>query len=418
MYVRKRFDIEWTSLFAAMSYLGRPGRRAHDERRVEEAFATEGPALACLSVRSGFDLLLSSVDWAVGSEVIMTAISIPAMGQIVEHHGFAPVAVDVDTRLVRPRLADIEAAIGPRTRAIVVAHLFGTWVSLDEIRALARRHDLLLIEDCAQSYEGRPRATKSLADVSMYSFGSIKTATALGGAVMVVKDPVLLQKMRLGHAEYPVMSTREFGAKVSKYMALCGLSLPVPYGAFVQLLEASGKEHDLLIRNMVKGFSGPSFFQSIRQRPCAAQLRLLARRLETYDPRRVLARQARGHQLADLLSPELLFYGCGTRAHSYWLFALVVANPDELINALRAAGFDATSGSSTLAVVATRRPDAMRVSEACYGMEHVVYLPLYPQMPARGLEQMAGVINEVGQAGLVPGGACQSNDCVSASVHT
>ncbi len=416
MYVRKRFDIGWASLLAGVGYLVRSGRRADCERAVEEAFAGEGPALACLSVRSGFDVFLSSVGWAKGSEVIMTAVTIPAMGEIVAHYGFVAVGVDVDTRSVRPDIEAIAAAIGPKTRAIVVAHLFGTRVSLTELRALATRHDLVLIEDCAQSYDGRPGAIRSVADISMYSFGTIKTATAFGGAVLVVKDEALLQKMRDAQATYPVMGTRVFGVKLLKYIALILLSMPVPYGVLVRVLGAAGKDYDAFARNMVKGFSGARFFEAIRQQPSGAQLALLHRQLSSYNPQHVTARQACGHQLADMLSADLHFYGCGTKEHTYWLFALVVANPDVLISALREAGFDATSGSSTLAVIETDLADAPCIAEARYGMEHIVYLPLYPEMPARSLKQMAQVINDVAQAGVLPERAVPARRIVKTEV--
>ncbi len=410
MYVRKRFDIGWTSLFAGLGYVIKPDRRDHHEQAVETAFQQEGPALACLSVRTGFDLFLSTVDWPKGTEVIMTAITIPAMGEIVEHHGFVPVAVDVDTRHVHPNFDAIEAAISPRTRAIVVAHLFGTRSPLEQLKELATRHNLLLIEDCAQCYDGRPRSTKSPADISMYSFGTLKTATAFGGAVLIVQDLELLQKMRITQATYPVLATSTFATKLLKYMFLSLLSLPIPYGIFIRVLAAFGKDHDILVRNFVKGFSGPRFFESIRQRPCGPQLALLHQRLTTYDPRRVAARQATGQQLANLLSPNLTYYGCTTTPHTYWLFAMVVANPDTLITALRHAGFDATSASSTLIAIDTNLPKPPPITQARYGMDHIVYLPLYPEMPTQRLTQMAQVINDVAQAANLPDNEIISTD--------
>lgn len=408
MYARKRLDITWSDLVAGLTYVARPGSRQRCERAVETRFeAAPGQGFACLSVRSGFDLLLGQMNWAEGDEVIMTAVSIPAMGEIIRHHGLGPVPIDISIGQVRPDMDAVEAAIGPRTRAIVVAHLFGTHIDLEPFADLARKYDLMLIEDCAQAYEGRPPAESSVADVSMYSFGTIKTATAFGGAVFTIRDPKLKEAMSAAQDAYPVASRWSYCVKLLKYMMLMLLSLPFCYGLFARFLGALGKDHDELVRRMTRGFSGPHFFTAIRHRPCAPNLALLHRRLRRYDPGVVAARRACGEELATALSPNIAFFGHRAAYHIYWLFALVVDNPEEVIDALRAAGFDATTGSSTLAVIEPDVDDAPCLPQARHGMERIVYLPLYPEIPALRRRQMASIINETARAttyGEVPAG--------------
>ena len=79
---------------------------------------------------------------------------------------------------------------------IVVAHIFGSRSPLDEVLEVARNHDLLVVEDCAQAFMGMQYMGEHRADVSMFSFGTIKTATSFGGAIVHVKNPVVLEEMR------------------------------------------------------------------------------------------------------------------------------------------------------------------------------------------------------------------------------
>lgn len=82
---------------------------------------------------------------------------------------------------------------------------------------------------------------------------------------------------------------------------------------------------------------------------------------------------AAGHEeLAGMLLPGMRFYGCDAEEHIYWLFALVVPNPAEVIAALREGGFDATNGSSTLAVIASEGLDDHSLAEARQDMDHIV----------------------------------------------
>ena len=91
-----------------------------------------------------------------------------------------PVPVDVDAQTLQPSVEHLERSITPRTRAILVAHLFGTHVDMGPIIELARQHDLLVIEDCAQAFVGREYAGHPDSNCALFSFGPIKTATALG----------------------------------------------------------------------------------------------------------------------------------------------------------------------------------------------------------------------------------------------
>ena len=82
------------------------------------------------------------------------------------------------------------------TKMLLVAHIFGTRFPLDTVLEVARSHSLVVVEDCAQAFVGSQYTGDDRADVSMFSFGTIKTATSFGGALIRVKNPVVLNEMR------------------------------------------------------------------------------------------------------------------------------------------------------------------------------------------------------------------------------
>ena len=130
------------------------------------------------------------------------------MLRIIRDHGLVPVPVDIDVEHLAVDPASLERGLSPRTRAVLVAHLFGTRQPLDAVVRFARQHKLLVIEDCAQAFVGTGFTGHPEASVSMFSFGPIKTATALGGGLLLVRDPAVLATMRRLLAAEPLQTPR------------------------------------------------------------------------------------------------------------------------------------------------------------------------------------------------------------------
>lgn len=356
MWARKRIDIGWRDLAAGLGYcLTRRRRPAFDD-------------FACLSVRSGFDCLLGALNFPPGSEVMMSALTIPDMARIVEARGLVPVPVDLDIRRMAP--VDLERARTPATRVLLVAHLFGGRLDMEPLRKFAGQHGLLLVEDCAQAFDG---ALISDADVSMYSFGPIKTATALGGAILRVRDGALRERMTALQASWPVQGRLSYALRILKYAVLKAVSGRVVFGILVALL---GGAHDRLLNRAVRGFANGGF----RRSPSAPLLAMMARRLRTFDGARIERRRHLARR----------FTNHAAVAGAHWVLPVLSDDPRRLIEQMRAAGFDATQGDS-MAVVEPPpgRPEA---TEARRALARIVYLPLYPEMTDEAMEQMARVL--------------------------
>lgn len=389
MWVRKRLDIGFRDLAFGMLHSVLPASRAALQRRLEADGARWGDCLACLSVRTGLDLLLATLELPPKSEILMSAMTIPDMARIVEHHGLLPVPVDLDPDTLGPNLASLGRAVTPASRAIVVAHLCGGRVSMAPILAEARQHGLLVIEDCAQAFDGRGYTGDPDADASLFSFGPIKTATALGGAMLRVRDRDVLDRMRARQAQYPLQTRRSYLCRLLKYTAFRALCCPGPYGMLVRAWRALGQDHDRLVNGSVRGFPGPDFFARIQQQPCAPLLAMLLRRLRTYDHRRLERRAAKGDFLTGLLAPRVLCAGRAATSHNSWVFPILVEDPGEVISALRDAGFDATQGHSMCVIPppAERPENAANVAAEIF--RSIVYLPIYPEMPDEAFRKLA-----------------------------
>lgn len=393
MWARKQIDISWADLASALRGCVGPADAA-DATAAEAAVASCWPApnavVPTLSVRSGFDLLLTCAGWAAGDEVIMSELTITDMGRIVREHGLVPVAVPVHPESLAPSADDVAAAMTSRTRAIIVAHVFGTTLDPGPIVQMVAGREVLVIEDCAQNYQGNDFDGHPGSDIAMFSFGSIKTNTALGGAVIHVRDDGLRNQMRTRQAQWPRRTAGSFAVKVLKYIGIKFASHPTVLATIARGARWRGRDHDQWVSGLVRGFSGRDFFAAIRHRPSAAQLRLLHRRLSSFDPAQLRQRAAQAHVVREHLPAPLELISEDARDPSYWLLATSTDRPEQLAQHLRSNGFDATTQSNLRPMTAeagTASPSRLHTM-----IDGAVYLPLSPNMPDSALRDMATLI--------------------------
>ena len=156
----------------------------------EQDFAAYCGAAECIALNSGtsaLHLALLAAGVGPGDEVITVPFTFVASVAAVLYAGARPVLVDIDPRSFTMDPAKIEAAITPRTKAILPVHLYGQPADMDPIMEVARRHGLVVIEDAAQAhgakYKGRP--VGSIGDMGCFSFypGKNLGAYGEGGAV-------------------------------------------------------------------------------------------------------------------------------------------------------------------------------------------------------------------------------------------
>lgn len=395
MIPRKKLDIGWKDLLFGLASCLFPESRQLVQGRLEKQWATTDTALATLSVRSGFDLVLGCLGLPYGSEILVSAITIRDMVGIIEQHGLRAVPVDIDPDSGALRMDGLAQAVSPRSRAILVAHLFGSRMDMAELVEFAGRHGLLVFEDCAQAfaadgYKGHPGS-----DVAMFSFGPIKTATALGGALLRFRDNGLCNAARRAQEAYPVQPTGQFFQRILKYAFLKALSWRLPFSLFAALCKGLGTTHDRIISKSVRGFAGGDLLAKIRQQPSAALLALLERRLQSYTPDRIRLRIDVAVQARSYL-PNIPIPGGSGGNHTHWVFPVLSEQPDRLVRRLWEAGFDATRGTSSLYAV----PDTVTAQvpvNAARTIDGIVYLPVWPGVSETELRSLGKAVLQIEQ---------------------
>jgi dTDP-4-amino-4,6-dideoxygalactose transaminase len=158
------------------------------EQQFAEFIGADVQALAVNSATSGLHLALEAVGIGPGDEVITTPYTFTATAEVIRYLGADPVFVDIRQDTLNIDHEQIEAAITPRTRAILPVHFAGLAADMDNILRIARKHDLRVIEDAAHAIPSTldGRLIGSLeSDVTVFSFYATKTlATGEGGMVV------------------------------------------------------------------------------------------------------------------------------------------------------------------------------------------------------------------------------------------
>ncbi len=160
--------------------------------------------IACASGTDALLLPLKTLELAPGDEVITTPFTFFATAGAIANSGGKPVFVDIDPDTFNIDPDAVEAAVTPRTRAIVPVHLFGQMAPMERLQAVAERHDVRIIEDAAQAIGARQkiggewRMAGELSWTSAFSFFPSKNLGCWGdGGMMVTNDGELAARLRL-----------------------------------------------------------------------------------------------------------------------------------------------------------------------------------------------------------------------------
>ena len=372
-----------------------PGSREDAARRVETYWSDRGDTMAAYSVRSGFDLLLQALDLDEGDEVLFSALNVKGMIKIARRHGFTPVPLDLDVAHFAPSVERLEAAITPRSKVLVVAHLFGCLIELDPLFDLARRHGLVIVEDCAQAFDGHRFAGHPKADVSMFSFGPLKTATALGGALIKVHNGDVLQRMRDIQAAYPVQKNRKHLKRVAQFAGLKLVSTRPVLGLTSRLFSAFGKSYDDAFVDRARNVAPLGGFKNLRHQPSLGMLRLMHRRISRFAEGGLEPRAGKGRLLRDMIGDAVVMPGQANKEHNYWVFPLLVDDPQAYIAGLRRQGFDSSDLPRSQAVAAPEGRENLAPNMAAQALSDLIIVPCYPDMPDEELARQAETIKRL-----------------------
>lgn len=332
-------------------------------------------------MRTGFDLLLQTLDVRQGDEIIMSAINIASMAEVARTHGLKIVPVDIDLTTLAPSPDAVRAAMSTRTRVVLIAQLFGARTSFAAYESV-RASGALLIEDCAQAWGGGFTGSPE-ADASLFSFGPIKRRTALGGALVSFRDEGFAERCAAIEASYEAMTESWFLKRVGKYCVLKAGTAPLLYRVIHSVVQMTTGDAEKAIGAVARGFPAGELTKRLRRRPPQRMLDLLHRRLASShdDTERI---DANMHLLGRL--PTQMVVGSAAHPHHYWLTPILVRDPEAAVKAFLPLGYDITRGATSLRVI---RSDERATPNAEKLINHVLYLPPPWKISATKREQLA-----------------------------
>jgi dTDP-4-amino-4,6-dideoxygalactose transaminase len=322
----------------------------------EEEFAAYCGTAECIALNSGtsaLHLALLAAGVGPGDEVITVPFTFVASVSAVTYAGARPVLVDIDPRSFTMDPALIEAAITPRTKAILPVHLYGQSADMDPIMEIARRRGLVVIEDAAQAhgakYKGRP--VGSIGDMACFSFYPGKNLGAYGeGGAVTTSNPEYAHTIRM---------LRDWGQDRKYHHLLRGFNY------------------------RMEGFQG-------------AILRVKLRHLEAWTEARRAVVRLYDELLADsgVETPTEMPWG----RHVYHVYTLRSDDRDGLQAALQADGIQTGIHYPVPAHLQPAYADlgygrgAFPRAEAA--AEQVLSLPLYPELSPQTVAQVAGAVKK------------------------
>ena len=407
---RGRLDISYSDLFFALYqsclwWKETPYHCQELSHRIRDIWADEGVAVG-LSVRSLLDLYLSVKNFKDGSEVIIVPpISVPGMMRVMGFHNLHIVPIDLpEDECQWIDVNRIKNAITSKTVSIMIVHPFGMIAAsreqLEELRKITNDSNIELWEDCAECFVGLSGNDCFMgyteADVRFFSFGLIKTTTALGGGVAIFRDLEVRQDIERLQCSMPQMQPlRTFICRSVLALALNFVAdSPWRVGTMATMCKWFGVEFDNVVTKSLRGFQirhhtdrrlvEVDLIRQIRRRPSRALLSLLLRRLsqsKTQMPPSVCTRRQQCAEIERMMSRSknfrLLTYGRGLR-NTFWTLPIRTDERDLASAKLVSRGFDVVSGASQLCCVSsfsgTPCPKAQRL------MDSILYVPITSQV--------------------------------------
>jgi dTDP-4-amino-4,6-dideoxygalactose transaminase len=196
--IKDEIDAGMLAALEATQFILGPNVRAFEQEAA--AYLGVKHAIGCASGTDALHLGLIAAGIGEGDEVITTPFTFIATAEAILYVGAKPVFVDIDPRTFNIDPVQVAAAITDRTRAIIPVHLFGQPADMGALQALASKHELKIVEDCAQSFGAdiNGRQTGSMGDVGAFSFFPSKNLGCFGdGGLITTNDDKMAEHLRV-----------------------------------------------------------------------------------------------------------------------------------------------------------------------------------------------------------------------------
>lgn len=361
-------------------------------------------AIMVPSARYGVYLLLEAMGIGEGDEVIIPALTYFAVPAMVPLLGAKPVFADVGltSHVLDP--AAFEAAITPRTKAVVPTHLFGTPCDMDAIRAIAKKHGIKVIEDCAQSTGARYKGIRvgNLGDGAYYTFGLTKNMTTLSGAMVTTDDDAVAKRIRATIQAGGLGDKDKLVKETVTGLAMFLATHPLVYWATVHPAVVVGNKlgedpiHERFGEAETRYEGVPEHYKTksrARGAQAAVGLKQLDR-LESLNGARIRNGRKLDEGLAHVPGLTVPTYPQGAEP-IYMSFVVHHPRRDALAEALRKRGVDTTVGymsdNSSSGLFPEYEADCPNARQA---FEQLLHIPVHPNLRDKDVKHMIEAVRQ------------------------
>jgi len=380
-------------------------------KQFEERFAQFHATRHAISAsfgRMAFYYLLKAFELRAGSEIIFPALTFWVVPEMARRAGLRPVFVDVDARTFNIEPAQIEAAITERTTAIVPTHLYGQPCDMSLIMRIAEKHNLVVIEDCAQAAGARYRGRRvgTFGHAAFFSFQMLKGINTYGGGMAITDDDTIAARVRAQTEAAPLPTTGELVKRFISGITARSLVSPKgfawwgwPLGAALSLVSDAD-----LSKYFWEGIrSLETFPRAYQRRYSNVQAILGLRALEKLDD---FNEGSQAHadvytnglaNCAAVETPRVIDYA----EHVYYQYCIYVSDPKIAKRRAMRRGVDFETTHVDVCPALSLFKD---FAASCPGAEktaEALQLPVYSRLRRSDVERVLGVVKEVA-ADLAP----------------
>lgn len=359
----------------------------------ERQFARHCGAAHAISFGAGRMALysiLEALNIGDGDEVIIPAFTCVVVPNAIIYRGAHAVYVDIEARTFNIDVAQVEAAITPRTKALYAQHTFGVPCDVEPLREIGRRYNLPVIEDAAHAlgaaYQGRP--VGSLTEVSFFSTDHSKVINTHLGGMAVTNDPALAERIRAIQARASTLDRQATRRLLFSFL--------VEYSFFAPRVLWIGRSlHAILARlGLLFYFLDESEVSMPSEYPYPCRLSAAQARIGLSQLANLPANLAHRRAIAAWLEEKLRWNGMSLDkiAESTWLRYSFLVRDRARFEAAFSRNFDL--GIWFTSVVSGRMQELEAVgyrSGSCptaeYVVEHIVNFPTHPRIPLAALRQ-------------------------------
>ena len=353
------------------------------------------------SARIGLSILLDSLGYHKGDEVILAAYNYHVIPALIKLKGLKPVFVDIDPYAWNINTSSIEKCITPKTRFLIATHLFGQACDMKKIIHICRKNNITLIEDVAHSCGAEYRGTKlgSLGDAAYFSFGTGKALVAFGGGMLTTNDFSLFEKIQrrlhnlnISKNSFNFVSFLKTFAEVILTNRICFSILMYPIIFFMNIINSD--LIDRLIEDkyvLEDGKLGEEFPRFSESQAAVALVQL--GRLEDLNEKRIDNARLMTELLKNIPKIEIPFFEKDNKNIALY-YCISTEGAKELRKYLALRGVDTKRGSmkACSSLNFFDRTNICPVAERI--ANNVIELPCYPSLTDKDIYYQAGLIRK------------------------